>query len=55
MYKIDEGMVAGAYDRLLKELCFAEENYYYTNYAIMNPKQILMKVFLLLSPLLFLL
>ena len=55
MYKIDEGMGTRAYDTPLKELCFAEENDYYTKYAIMIPEQILMKVFLLLNPLLFLL
>ena len=55
MYKIEEGMVAGAYDTLLKELCFAEENDYYTKYAIMSSEEILMKVSLLLSPFLCLL
>ena len=52
MYKIDEGMDTGAYNTLLKEFCFAEENDYYTRYAIMSPEQILMKVFLLLNHLL---
>ena len=55
MYKTDEGMGTGAFNTLLKELCFAEENDYYTKYTIMSPEQIVMKVSLLSSPLLFLL